>query len=177
MNDPRLSFIGTVIAALIISGATVYSVRSGFEMFNCEQEAKRKFDIFQERKKALFDALHAIDLVYGNECWNGEDPLNPKEWDIELARSATNKMLLYCKDPQKTIDAFYKALGLYNPTVEKATGAHPKYLDEFRKQAANELELPAFQASNPNYTWIASLAGTKEAKEVKRRKARGPENN
>ena len=74
---------------------------------------------------------------------------NPTEWDINLARNATNKMLIYCKDPKNTVNAFYNAVGLYNPSIESAPGISPKYLDDFRKQVALELGLQEFKATDP----------------------------
>ena len=166
MNNPWISFWGNIIAALVVAIGASWSVH----IFNLEQEAKRKHEILQERKVALFDALHVIDLVYANSNWNGSLPLNPTEWDINLARNATNKMLIYCKDPKNTVNAFYNAVGLYNPSIESAPGISPKYLDDFRKQVALELGLQEFKATDPKRTWIASLTGTKEAKEYKKRR-------
>lgn len=175
MNDPWLSFIGPIIAALIIGSATVYSVRFGVHIFKLEQEAKRNYEILQERKAALFDALHVVDLVYANERLNNMDPLNPKEWDINLARNAMNKMLIYCKDPNNMVTAFNNAVGLYNPDKEAVPGIKLESLDEFRKQIACELNLPKFEANNPDKIWIYSLTGTKEAKELATRKERDKE--
>ncbi len=158
-----IPFWGTIIATLMI-------VLAGFGSFLLEQKAKRNYEILQERKVALFDALNVIDLVYANERLNNTDPLNPKEWDINLARQAMNKMVIYCKDPQNTVTAFYNAIGLYNPDVESAPGIRLKYLDDFRKQVALELGLPKFKFSDPNKTWIYSLTGTKEAKELAAKK-------
>ena len=142
----------------------ILSVLLGLLMFVLEQDAKRKFEILQERKVALFDALHVADLVYANMCFNNKKPLNPKEWDIYLARSAINKMLIYCKDPQKTVSTFYKVLGVYNPDIETPNNIRVADLDEFRKQVAYELDTSEFIASNSTYTWIYSLPGTLEAK-------------
>lgn len=171
MKDSWISFAGTIIAALIVSGVTYYSVQSGVHIFKLEQEAKRTHEIMQERKSALFDALQVIDLVYANERLNNEEPLNPNEWDLSLARNAVNKILIYCEKPKNTVTAFNKAIGLYNPKVENsAGGVQPKYLDEFRKRVTQELGLPEFSAADPEKTWIRSLAGTKEAKEFEKRK-------
>jgi hypothetical protein len=172
MSDPWVSFWGTIIAALIIACVTCVTIINGFKMFNLEQEAKRNYEISQERKVALFDALNVIDLVYSNERLNNSDPLNSREWDINLARQAMNKMLIYCKDPQKTITTFYGAIGLYNPDVESVPGVRLKCLDDFRRQVAFELGLPEFKFRDSDKIWLYSLSGTKEAKELAARKSR-----
>lgn len=106
---------------------------SGFVLHYKEAKEKRNYEIMIERKQALFDVLQVIDLVYANEPLGRTPPLNPKEWDISIARNATNKMLIYCENPQRTVEAFYKAVGLYNPDTQASAGVNLIYLDEFRK--------------------------------------------
>jgi len=158
-----IAFTAAIVAATVMGIA-------GFGLHYLEQKEKREYEILQERKQAVFDALHVIDLVYSNESLNGKEPLNPQKWDIALARNAVNKMLIYCKNPQKTVNVFFKAVGLYNPNIESPPGISLKYLDEFRKEAARELGLPELKFVDPNKTWIASLAGTHEAKVSEERK-------
>lgn len=158
------------IASVVIAGVL------GFVSFWLEQRAKRRHEILQERKEALFEALSVIDYVYATTPLNNVPPLNPKEWDIDLARRAMNKILIYCKDPQRTVAAFNSAIGLHNPEVEKGPGVQPKYLDEFRKRIACELDLPEYKAADPNRTWIYSVNGTKEAKELERRNRNNRDN-
>jgi hypothetical protein len=125
----------------------------------------------QERKSALFDALKVIDFVYANEPLTGQAPLNPKEWDIQLARDAMNKMIIYYQNPQRTVETFSKAIGIYNPSVnKKPQGVDIKSLEAFRKEIARELNLPEVTFTDPNMVWIASLAGTREAKESEKLK-------
>ena len=155
-------------AAAIVSSALVAS--SGFVLHYIEEQSQQKHEILQERKDALFNALKVIDLVYSNEPLTGQAPLNPKDWDIELARDAMNKMIIYCQNPQKTVGTFRKAIGLYDPTISgQSPGVDLKSLEEFRKNIARELNLPEVTFTDPNMVWIASLAGTAEAKEQEKR--------
>lgn len=155
---PWVAFAAAIIAAVVVA-------LTGIVLHYLESKEKRNYEIMTERKQALFDALHVIDLVYANEAIGGP-PLNPDEWDISIARNAVNKMLIYCENPQRTVEAFYKAIGLYNPEKEARPGIILKYLDEFRKEVACELNLPELKFMDPDKTWIRSLAGTKEAKSL-----------
>ena len=155
-----VAFAAAIMAAIVVAV-------SGFVLHFLDRRAQRKHEILQERKEALFDALQVIDLVYAHEPLLGKEPLNPKEWDISLARNTMNKMLIYCENPQRTVQAFYKAIGLYNPHVNRSSpGVDLKYLDEFRKEVAHELNLPEPGFVDPNKAWIYSLAGTAEAKKL-----------
>jgi len=160
-----LAFVAAIVSATIVAV-------SGFWLHYANQSGQRKHEILQERKIALFDALKVIDLVYANEPLTGQAPLNPKEWDIELARDAMNKMIIYCRNPQRTVGTFRKAIGLHNLSVAGSSpGVNLESLEEFRKQVARELKLPEVTFTDPNMVWIASLAGTAEAKESERQRS------
>lgn len=159
-SDSRAAWVAFSAAIL----ASTVTCVSGFLLRYWDGREKRDFEIMAERKEALLDALSVIDLVYSNEPLNETTPLNSKEWDIALARNAFNRMLIYCKQPDKTVEAFRKAVGLYNPGRETPPGIRLGYLVEFRKEVARELGLPELKFVDPNIVWIQSLAGTKEAK-------------
>jgi len=109
-------------------------------IFVWEGERKRHFEILEQRKEAIFDALLVIDHVYDNTLINDES-YTPIEWDIQRARTAVNKLLIYSENPKKTVSAFYDALGVHNPQFEDAPVYDASFINEFRKQAARELEI------------------------------------
>ena len=161
---PWIAFVAAIVSSALVAW-------SGFRLHHLEQETQRKHEILQERKSALFDALKVIDLVYANEPLTGQAPLNAKEWDIELARDAMNRMIIYCQNPQRTVGTFRRAIGLYDPSVSgQPPGVDLRSLEAFRKDIARELSLPEVTFTDPNMVWIASLAGTAEAKEGKKRR-------
>jgi hypothetical protein len=116
-------------------------------------------ELREHRRNALFAALKVIDNVYSNEPLSDGKAPNPHVWDIQLARDADNQMRVYCQYPE-TVNLFRKALGLYNPQLEKPHGVDLKALDEFRKQVAKELDLKEPIPSDPNLVWIGRLTGT-----------------
>jgi hypothetical protein len=72
--------------------------------------------------QAIF--LNACDHVYANTAWKGGGlPFKPYKWDIALARAAMNKMIIYCKDPDRAVRAFSKAVGLHK-TDTQAVGTY-----------------------------------------------------
>jgi len=141
-----------VVVALLTLGGNVYL------NFNDRREA-RHVRLLEHRREALLAALTVIDHVYSNEPIGpeGKKP-NPHEWDIQLARDAMNRMRVYCNDP-RTVTAFTRALGLYNPAKEKPRGISLEALDDFRRQVARELELPDPGSGDPNLVWISTLSG------------------
>jgi hypothetical protein len=77
-----------------------------------------------------------------------------------------NKMLIYCANPKRTVNAFTKAIGVHNSQMQKAPKYGPKDLAEFRKIVCEELYLPVTNYDDANITWIYRLPGTE--KECKR---------
>jgi hypothetical protein len=136
------------VAALL---ATVY-----FQYRTREDQINH--ELLEHRRTALFDALTVIDHVYSNEPLLNGKPSNPHKWNIQFARDTDNQMRIYCKYPE-TVSAFRKAIGLYNPSIQKAPGVDLKALDDFRKQVAKELELPEPVGIDPNTVWINNLSG------------------
>lgn|GEM_PF-3435111 len=116
-------------------------------------------ELREHRRSALFAALKVIDNVYSNEPVSDGKAPNPHPWDIQLARDADNQMRIYCQYPE-TLGLFRKALGLYNPQIEKPHRIDLLALDEFRKQVAKELDLKEPIPPDPNLIWINHLAGT-----------------
>ena len=116
-------------------------------------------ELREHRRCALFAALKVIDNVYSNEPLSDGKAPNQHAWDIQLARDADNQMRVYCQYPE-TLILFRKAIGLYNPQVEKPHGIDLKALDDFRNQVAKELDLKSPIPPDPNSIWISHLAGT-----------------
>ena len=163
INNIWIPVIAAVLAATI-TGAF------GFYFKYLETSERIKHEILSERKKALFDALTVIDLVYANSEFDGKTPLARKQWDIQLARDAYNKMLIYCSNPERTIKAFHNAIGLYNHGLEKPRGFSAASINEFRREVARELELSDSLYLDPNRAWIGVLPGTKEEMELRKRR-------
>ena len=64
-----------------------------------------------------------------------------------------NKMIIYCKNPNRTVQAFSKAIGLL--------GAYgPGDLQAFRRIACEELELPESNYKSETTLWIGKLEGS-----------------
>jgi hypothetical protein len=71
-----------------------------------------------------------------------------------------NGILLYCADPATVMECFRQAIGLHNPMIEKSPKPPSvQALDELRKAISKELGLPELKHTDPNMTWIHSLAG------------------
>lgn len=141
----------TAIVAVFALLATVY--------FQHEtREDQIKHELLEHRRQTLFEALKVIDNVYSNEPLQDGKAPDPHKWDIQLARDVDNEMRIYCKYPETPV-MFRAAIGLYNPSVQKAPGISVKALDDFRRQVAKELELPEPIGSDPNLAWISNLAG------------------
>ena len=114
----------------------------------------------QHRKEALLAALQVIDHVYANTAWTGRLPMNPHRWDITLARDAMNKMIIFCKNPDRAFHGFSEAVGLHNPDTQSSGTYGPGDLHEFRKIVCEELEVPQTNYDNRDVTWIEKLPGT-----------------
>jgi hypothetical protein len=134
-------------------------VTIGIQLFTAQQQTNR--ELLEHRRIALFSALRVIDLTYSNESLPGQTP-NLHPWNIQTARDADNELRIYCKYPE-TINAFRKALGIYNPsTGQKPLGIDIKSLDDFRVQVAKELDLNNPIGLDANLAWISGLAGATE---------------
>jgi len=125
-----------------------------------DQKEKRRHEILQHRKEALLAALQVIDHVYANTAWGGRPATNPHKWDITLARDAMNKMIIYCKDPDRAVRAFSKAVGLHNPDTQTVGKYGPADLQAFRRIACEELEVPVSNYDSKDTVWIGQLPGT-----------------
>ncbi len=145
------AYLSGVVAFLALI-ATLY-------FHHLDRNAAIEDRLLEHRREALFNALRVIDHVYSNEPLGRDGhPPSPHHWDIQLARDADHQMRVYCQFPE-TLTSFRTALGLHNPTVQKAPGINVEALDSFRKQVARELNLPPPIGLDRNMVWIDSLAG------------------
>ena len=128
-----------------------------------DRDAQRRHEILQQRRDVLFQALKVVDNVYANSNFEGQPALPPRPWDIELARSALNGMLIYCENPEATVKAFSRAIGLHNPEVGAPVKVNAAGINGFRLQVARELEIQAPRWTDDDQAWIVSLPGTTEA--------------
>jgi hypothetical protein len=144
-------WITSIVAIFALAATVALQIKTQHDQINK--------DLLEHRRKCLFEALQVIDHVYSNEpIQNGKAP-NPHKWDIQLAHDADNELRIYCKYPE-TVRMFRTAIGLYNPTVQKAPGISLKALDDFRRQVAKELDLPEPVGQDENAAWIGWLSGT-----------------
>jgi len=157
----NLQFYSAILAAVIIAGGSIYVNYSN-------AKAKIHHELLAKRKDALFQALQVIDLVYANTDFSGMPPARGRKWDIQLAREAMNRMVIYCKDPDKTVRSFMQAIGLHNQRTESPPTYSAGNIHDFRKEAARELELPEVTYEDSEKTWIYSLPGTEEYELMKR---------
>lgn len=143
----------TAIVAVLTLGATV--------IFHFVDQSKAGHErLLEHRRETLFSALQIVGYVFSNQPFNGQAPLHPHQFDLQLARDVENQIRIYCGDPQ-TIASFRLALGIYNPSVEQRKGVSVEYLEQFRRQIAKELELDQPIGSDPKLAWILSLDGAK----------------
>lgn len=125
------------------------------------QKAALEQEIHKERRAALVDALHVIDLVHQNAGFQipGGRKLRVMPIDINEARAAMNKLILYCEEPERVLRAFQRAIGLSLP----GETTPPKYgtdeFNEFRNEAARELGLKTIDYTTKVAPWIGTLAG------------------
>jgi hypothetical protein len=126
-----------------------------------DSKSKKNQAILERRQEALLVALQVIDHVYANTPFDQKPAANLHEWDITLARDAMNKIILYCDNPKRTIEAFSKAIGLYNPDTQQPSQYGPRHLTEFRQIVCEELKLPSTNHTDSNIVWITKLRGSK----------------
>ena len=122
---------------------------------------KIKHEVLQQRQEALFDALRVVDYFYASVDFKGRPRLNYSKWDIQMARDAMNKMLIYCARPETTVKAFMRTIGCHNPEVESAPAVTMAGVNNFRKEVARELGLPVADY-DPDKSWIYTMPGTTE---------------
>ena len=145
-------------AAWLAFSAAMIALTVNIVMGYLDRRETRDRILLDHRRKALFTALEVIDHVYANEPLGGKPPAHPHAWNLQMARDAMNGIRVYCEEPDRTLDAFRRALGLHDPSKERAPGIDVAYLDRFRAEVARELRLPQYQ-SNPDFVWISNLAG------------------
>jgi hypothetical protein len=154
-----------VIAAWIVAGVSIVStaitVIWGVVTRHQDDKRNRQQEILMMRKDALLKALEIIDNVYANTTFNNKPPSQPYDWQIADARTALNRMMIYCANPEKTVGLFYKAIGLYDPKTQKPPGYSFKDLVEFRKAVAEELNFPEPKLKDTDIVWINTLHGGK----------------
>jgi len=156
-SAPWIALSGVIVAS------TISSV-TGFWLYHRSQKDNRRQHVLDQRRQPLFEALQAINHVYANTEWQGQPPLNPSKWDINLARTALNKINVYCDKPELVIKAFIMAVGMNGGTYTAAS------INDFIRECARELDLPEISFTDQHKAWIASLPGTKECEEFKSRK-------
>jgi type II secretory pathway pseudopilin PulG len=152
--------IAAWIAATVAIIGTAATAILQVIFWRLDQREKRQQEIMQHRKEALLSALQVIDHVYANTAWNARPATNPHRWDITLARDAMNKMIIYCKNPDRTVEAFSKAVGLHNPDTQSPGTYSPTDLQQFRNIICDELELSPTNYANKEALWISKLPGT-----------------
>lgn len=127
-----------------------------------DRQAARKDLIMQRRREALFRALHVVDHIYSNTKFDGTAaPASPHSWPIQDARDSMNEILMYCSEPEKTLESFFRAIGLFTLGKGKPPTFGVPMLNNFRNEVARELELPQIDYSKFETPWIAGLAGAK----------------
>jgi len=122
---------------------------------------RRSEELMSHRRAALISVLQVVDNVYSNVSMNGHPPSSPHQWEASLARDAMNNIIIYCKDPNRVLYAFGKAVGLHNPETQKPTEFGPKGLAELRDVICQELELKPIHYESPDVVWIYRLPGAK----------------
>jgi hypothetical protein len=142
-----------IAATVAILGAVATGILQ-VVFWRLDQKEKRKQEVMQHRQDALLSALQVIDHVYSNLSFDSKPATNPHQWDITLARTAMNKMIIYCNNPTRTVEAFSKAVGLPDRKVA------PAALAEFRRIVCEELELST-NYNSQDTVWIAKLDGGK----------------
>jgi hypothetical protein len=156
-----ITFAAMIVVAIL--GAT-----SSFLLRYLETRDRIRHEVLEERKSALFDALKVIDHVYANSSFSASPPLGQSKWDIQLARDAMNKMLIYCGKPEQTVETFIKAVGITNPATESVRTYSASDVNLFRKEVARELGVPVAKYDS-NRAWIYMLPGTVEESIVRAR--------
>lgn len=148
-----------IAATVAIIGTAATAILQAI-FWRLDQKEKRKQEIMQHRKDALLSALQVIDHVYANSAFGNHPPANPHRWDITLARDAMNKMIIYCANPDRAVQAFSKAVGLHNPDTQTPGIYGPADLQQFRRIVCEELELTRTNYDSKDSLWISRLPGT-----------------
>jgi hypothetical protein len=156
--QPQLIAAWIAASVAILSTTTTVILQVVFRWR--DQKEKRRHEILQHRKEALLAALQVIDHIYANTPWGGQPATNPHKWDITLARDAMNKMIIYCKDPDRVVRAFSKAVGLRNPDTQAVGTYGPADPQAFRRIVCEELEMPVSNYDSKDTLWIGQLPGT-----------------
>lgn len=71
-----------------------------------------------------------------------------------------NKMIIYCKNPDRAVKRFTRAVGLHNPDTESTPSYSPADLHAFRLVVCEELEVATSNYDDNEKLWIAKLPGT-----------------
>jgi hypothetical protein len=158
MKSPEV--IAAWIAAMVAIIGTTATAILQLKFWRLDQREKRQQEIMQHRKDALLSALQVIDHVYANSSFEKRPAANPHLWDVTLARDAMNKMIIYCEDPDRTVQAFSKAIGLHNPHSQSPVTFSPSDLQHFRNVICDELKLSPTNYANKELLWISKLPGT-----------------
>ena len=149
------------LAAKVAMACTALTVGVQILSYFVAVRDKHKAELMEHRREVLEKALDVVDHVYANVSFSGHPASNPHQWDISLARSAMNWIIIYCKDPNKVLAAFGKATGTYNPDTQIPSTFGPKGLEELRDAICDELEVPSVRYTDSNFVWISSLPGGK----------------
>lgn len=153
-----IAFAGAMLALVGTVGMQVW-----------DRQQQRKHEVLLQREEALFEALHVIDNVYANTKFSGMPSMPGRQWDMQEARDAMSKMLIYSEDPNKTTIAFLRAIGR-DPLAHKPMTYNAGMIEGFRREVARELHLPPIKWCDPGCTWLAALPGTKELMAVQKQK-------
>ena len=157
----------TTASAWIAFGAVILALIATVGMQVWDRQQQREHEILAKREEALLQALHVIDNVYANSHFSGLPQLPRREWDIDEARDAMNKILIYCEDPNKTMGAFLRCVGR-DPIARQPAPYNVGMIQGFREEVARELHLPKVTWHDPECTWFVVLPGTREELEMKK---------
>lgn len=114
----------------------------------------------KEKRDALLQALEVVDMVYANTKFNDMPEPKIRPWDIQKARGAVNKILVFCDDPEATITAFENSIGLHNPMLDRPRSFSANAINAFRREVARELGVKEKRFFNEKNAWIYRLPGT-----------------
>jgi hypothetical protein len=160
ISDPRAATV--LYAAIIAATTSLISIIMQIIFKATDRKEKKSSNVFEKRQEALLLALQAIDHTYANTAFDDKQESREHEWDITIARDAMNKIIIYCKNPERTVTAFLDAMGVHNPEIESPKIYGPEQLDKFRNIICDELDLPRLSRCNKNHQWIVSLPGAKQ---------------
>lgn len=154
-DSADLTFIGVLITGVL----SIASVWIAHHLSKTNQ--KREWRINQ-KKEALLEGLEVIDLVYANITFTNMPPPLGVAWQIQRARSAINRMLIFCENPEATLKAFYRSIGAHNPQVEDAPQFSMASVNDFRREVARELGITEERFLSKDMAWLANLPGTEQ---------------